>query len=159
MATLVCSNIDSSNGLLIDGTKPLPKPMLTYRQWGSVAFTYNQFHKEGSRYQFVEYEFENCTNKITSTSPCGLWFNVQLLLTYWCSWVWLPNAQRSVHQTHSHVDCICFICKWSWINSSQPQRHVLPSWFKTICFRMSLMMNKSMSNMYSGRNIRCFSFS
>ena len=30
-----------------DGTKPLPEPMLTYHQWGSVAFTkcMYQFHK------------------------------------------------------------------------------------------------------------------
>ena len=27
-------NISSSNGLLHDGTKPLPESMLTYHQWG-----------------------------------------------------------------------------------------------------------------------------
>ena len=31
-------NIGSANGLLPDGTKPLPEPMLTYRQYGPVAF-------------------------------------------------------------------------------------------------------------------------
>ena len=31
-------NIGSGNGLLPDGTKPLPEPMLTYHQWGLVAF-------------------------------------------------------------------------------------------------------------------------
>ena len=40
-------NIGSGNGLLPDGTKPLPEPMLTYHQWGSVAFTWEQFHGTG----------------------------------------------------------------------------------------------------------------
>ena len=34
MATEVWVNIGSGNGLLPDGTKPLPEPMLTYHQWG-----------------------------------------------------------------------------------------------------------------------------
>ena len=32
-------NISSGNGFLPDSTKPLPQPMLTYNQWGSLAFT------------------------------------------------------------------------------------------------------------------------
>ena len=32
--------IDLGNGLLPDGTKPLPEPMLTYRHWGSITITY-----------------------------------------------------------------------------------------------------------------------
>ena len=35
----ICVNIVSGNGLLPGGTKPLPEPMLTYRQWDSLAFT------------------------------------------------------------------------------------------------------------------------
>ena len=31
-------NIGSGNGLLPDGTKPLPEPMLTYHQEGPVTF-------------------------------------------------------------------------------------------------------------------------
>ena len=37
-------NIGSGNGLLPDGTKPLPEPMLTY-QWGPVTFIPGQNHK------------------------------------------------------------------------------------------------------------------
>ena len=37
-------NIGSGNGLLPDGTKPLPEPMLTYHQ-GPVTFIWGQFHK------------------------------------------------------------------------------------------------------------------
>ena len=33
-ATEIWVNIGSANGLLPDGTKPLPDPMLTYRHWG-----------------------------------------------------------------------------------------------------------------------------
>ena len=32
MATAILDNIGSGNGLLPDGTKPLPKPVSTYRQ-------------------------------------------------------------------------------------------------------------------------------
>ena len=35
-------NIGLGNGLLPDGTKPLPEPMLTY-QWGSVALSQTNF--------------------------------------------------------------------------------------------------------------------
>ena len=37
--------IGPGNGLLSDGTKPLPEPMLTYHQRCSVAFTWEQFQK------------------------------------------------------------------------------------------------------------------
>ena len=33
-------NIGSVNGLLSDGTKSLPKPILTFHQWGSEAISY-----------------------------------------------------------------------------------------------------------------------
>ena len=38
MATLVWVNINSDNGLVPDGTKPLPELMLTDHQLGYVAF-------------------------------------------------------------------------------------------------------------------------
>ena len=43
MASLNLVNIGYGNGLLPDGTKPLPKPMLTYHQWGLVGFTLGNF--------------------------------------------------------------------------------------------------------------------
>ena len=39
MATKISFNIGLGNGLLPDGTKPLPEPMLTYHQVCTVAFT------------------------------------------------------------------------------------------------------------------------
>ena len=55
MATKILVNFGSVNGLLPGGTKPLPEPMLTNDQWGSVALTWDQFHRKISRYQFVKW--------------------------------------------------------------------------------------------------------
>ena len=46
-------NIGSGNGLLPDGTKPLPEPMLTSHSWGSMAFTWEQFQSEHPIYNSV----------------------------------------------------------------------------------------------------------
>ena len=43
METYNWVNIGSRNGLVPDGTKPLPEPMLTY-QMCSVALIWEQFH-------------------------------------------------------------------------------------------------------------------
>ena len=43
-------NIGSGNGLLPDGTKPLPTPILTNHQWHLVTFTWGKFHRKSSRY-------------------------------------------------------------------------------------------------------------
>ena len=40
MVTQIYVNIGSGVGLLPDGTKPLPEPMLTNDQLGVVAFTW-----------------------------------------------------------------------------------------------------------------------
>ena len=37
-------NIGWGNGLLPDGTKPLPEPMLIYHQWGQLTITWGQLH-------------------------------------------------------------------------------------------------------------------
>ena len=44
-------NTGSGNGLLPDGTKPLPEPMLTYHQLGPVAFIWGYYHKKIWKYQ------------------------------------------------------------------------------------------------------------
>ena len=46
MATEIWVNIGSGNGLLPDGTKPLPEPMLTDHQWSPMTFILGQFHKK-----------------------------------------------------------------------------------------------------------------
>ena len=55
-------NVSSGNGLLPDGTKPLPEPVLTYHQMSSVAFTWEQFHKRSMNFihnlMFGDYTFK-----------------------------------------------------------------------------------------------------
>ena len=46
-------NIGSGNGLLPDGTKPLPDPVLIDHQWSLAAFTWPQFHMKCSRYRYL----------------------------------------------------------------------------------------------------------
>ena len=48
MATKVCVNISSGSGLLPDGTKWLPEPMVTCYERYCVAFTWEKFHKKCS---------------------------------------------------------------------------------------------------------------
>ena len=45
MATWNWVNIGWGNGLLPDGTKPLPEPMLTHNQWDPLTITWKQIHK------------------------------------------------------------------------------------------------------------------
>ena len=43
----------SITSLVPNSTKPLPEPMLTSHKWGSVAFTWEQFHRASTHYYFV----------------------------------------------------------------------------------------------------------
>ena len=45
MVTQNWANTGSGNGLLPDSTKPLPKPILTYHQWGPMTITCRKFHE------------------------------------------------------------------------------------------------------------------
>ena len=68
MATEIWVNIGSGNGLIPDGTKPLPEPMLTDEQWSPVTFNFiaGQFHKRCLNHQsnlFENYMSENISSK------------------------------------------------------------------------------------------------
>ena len=52
--------IVSHNGLVPDGTKPIPEPILTDHQWGPLAFSWGQLNLKCSRYQSPK-----CSVKIT----------------------------------------------------------------------------------------------
>ena len=69
MVTIILVNIGSGNGLLPDGTKPLPEPVLTFHLWGSVVFTLEQFRSQCPSYYSV-YRVWNLKYifKITTTS-------------------------------------------------------------------------------------------
>ena len=95
MATYFWVSIGSSNGLLPDGTNPLPEPMLTYHQWNSVVPTWDQFHTKCSRYQFVKWQSEKCTCWIISTS---LWATILYLGQQpTCSGTMVPVALTTQH--------------------------------------------------------------
>ena len=66
---MVCEilvKIGSGNGLLPDGTKPLPEPMLTYDQERLVAFNWGYCHQKIWRY--VSVSVESCLLK-TDADP------------------------------------------------------------------------------------------
>ena len=46
MATQILVNIGSGNGLLPDGTKPLPAPMLIYRKYGPMTLSKDNFFRD-----------------------------------------------------------------------------------------------------------------
>ena len=48
-------NNGSSYGLVPDGTKPLPEPMLTCHLWGPMTITWEQFHSEYPRHYSAEW--------------------------------------------------------------------------------------------------------
>ena len=54
MSTEIWINIGSGNGLLPDGTKPLPEPMLTDHQWSPATFILGQFHKRCLNHQLLK---------------------------------------------------------------------------------------------------------
>ena len=56
---MILVNTGLGNGLLPDGTKPLPKPMLTYHQCGPLAIIPGQYLFEYSRYQSVVLEISH----------------------------------------------------------------------------------------------------
>ena len=51
MASEILVNIGSGNGLVPNGTKPIPEPVLTYHQWGPATFIWGQFNKKYLIYQ------------------------------------------------------------------------------------------------------------
>ena len=70
-------NTDSSNGMLPSGTKPLPEPILTEHQWGSVAFSWEAISYELFKIEIHEEIYEvsskNYTFKITATHTDYEW--------------------------------------------------------------------------------------
>ena len=68
MVSDILVSIGSGNGLLPNGTKALPEPMLTYHWWASVAFYREQFHWYCLRCE-IHKRSENCTLKTAPIAP------------------------------------------------------------------------------------------
>ena len=62
-------NIDSGNGLVLDGTKPLPESLLTYHQWSSGAFITESNFSLCSWYWSLKHT-SNFIFKMAATFPC-----------------------------------------------------------------------------------------
>ena len=75
MTTLIWVNIDSSNGLVPDGTKPLPEPMLANHQW--FLWLWEEYPKKSSWCQSDSVIWV-CKEKkyITDTFPRDQWVKI-----------------------------------------------------------------------------------
>ena len=60
MVTEIWVNIGSGNGLLPDGTKPLPEPILTDHQQSPVTFILGQFNKRHLNHQSLKSVWKLC---------------------------------------------------------------------------------------------------
>ena len=78
-------NTDPGNGLVLDSTKPLSEPMLTYFQQSPLKFIqgYVYLNTQDINPQIV---FKIYTFEITATSPSGQWvYDIKIIvLSYKC---------------------------------------------------------------------------
>ena len=81
MALEILVKTGSGNGLLPDGTKPWPEPMLTYHQWGLVAFMWGQFHKRYLNHQSLKSVWKLQIYKISFKFPRGQWVKITDLVS------------------------------------------------------------------------------
>ena len=65
----------SGNGLLSDGTKPLPKPMLTDHQWSPSDIHIRAISQEMHQPSVTQNPFENYISKLSLKFPRGQWVN------------------------------------------------------------------------------------
>ena len=93
MVTEIWVNIGSGNGLLPDGTKPLPEPILTDHQWSPVTFILGQYHKRCLNHQSLK--SENCMSKILFKFPSGQWVNyLEMLWGYYYLSRYIEKTRR-----------------------------------------------------------------
>ena len=127
--TLILVNTGWGNGLLADGTNPLPEPMLTSHSqvlWHSHESNFTARAQAPNRYN----EFKNYIFKITVTSPQGQWINywtcivrkqdikskiVKLLITkqplkqiWWRAYTVQISKKWSIFSCQNHMSCGMF---------------------------------------------------
>ena len=78
-------NPSSGGGLLPDGTKALPEPILTYHQRGLAAFDWGQFHTKFSRYLSL------------------IWVSKLLIYDYRCIFQALGQLANSLRPSDAYV--------------------------------------------------------
>ena len=105
-----------SNGLLPDGTKPLPEPMLTDYQWSPVTFILGKFHKRCLNRQSLKSMWKLHIQNLIQISQGQMiyWFsfNRWLVGTYNCgdvtSYISQHNAgiTKSMITGYEHSQCV-----------------------------------------------------
>ena len=104
MGTEILVNIGSGNGLLPDGTKPLPEPMLTDHQWCPVTFIFGKFHKRCLKHQSLRSVWKLHVWKFHLNFP-----GVNELTSQWsmppCSYCWHYNT-GTLSSLWSHCDSV-----------------------------------------------------
>ena len=115
MATWILINIGWGNGLLPNGTKPLPGPILTYCQWGPVAVTFGQFHKRYLSHQSSKSAYKSLIQNVIQISQGPMsWLmcimiDLFLLLPHagaagrklWHFSIWVIGTERMLLAWHS----------------------------------------------------------
>ena len=127
MALEILVNTGSGNGLLPDGTKPLPEPMLTHLQWGLVAFIWGQFHKRYLSHHSLKLAWKLL--KIKLKSHRGQWVKTTLLQS--CSYTngisssnstkwgfYIMNLQKFWHPYSNINTCSNIFIFNNWIHST-----------------------------------------
>ena len=75
METQNCVNIGSGNGLLPDGTNPIPEPMLSNNQSSPVTVTWGQLHKRFPNHQSIKLDWK-WLNTLNSLMPSDvIWWH------------------------------------------------------------------------------------
>ena len=81
-------NAGAGDGLVPDGTKPLPEPMLKFHRWGLLSFTWGNFTGH-SQHIYPWYEFES-NLRLQLDLPGVNVLNKQTIF-YLCHWCPLWN--------------------------------------------------------------------
>ena len=101
MATEIWIHIGSDNGLLPDGIKPLPEPMLTYHHKGRLTFISGQVHKRYISHQSLKLSVRLSTYYFLQI-PQG---PMSLLIGPWKIWrilkIW------NVIRNHKYIFAFC----------------------------------------------------
>ena len=153
MATEIWVNIGSGNGLLPDGTKPLPEPMLTDYQWGSETFILWQFHKRCLNQQSQKFLWKLLIWN-TLIFPRGQWVNSESLqLMKYTSAQSSNELQRPANMagyldSSPNNDCQGDITFWLQID----WYHCLHNWLVWLYFVDSYFLFNSLRPRQNGRH-------
>ena len=105
MVTQIWVNIGSGNGLLPDGTKPLPEPMfIVYHQWGLLTITSGLFPKRDLSHQSLKLA-ENYLFKIPFKFPRHKGVNISLASLFISHSTAHIHPHRVSYVSQQHMTC------------------------------------------------------